>query len=301
MQTEQRDLVASIMHNYVKDFSIPEDNVKEQSKSLANYKVLHKARKENYITSLKDVYGTNVHMWQGDKALLGDAVVKCFTQQDRDHWQVRDRHHRDRSKSKVVVDFQVRTKTMQDRVRRILRALAVKIFPSISQLDDISNREEDAESVVDSNDGDDVLEHDNEASLKMKDAEIEKLKRVVINLTGEGEEYKKQIANMSKSDPLKEYFYLAMYNKFKRGLPYNEIEDSDTSYKVQKLTISPNVLSPVLNRPSSKQAEQELDQEQEQEQEQDQDQEQELDQEQEQEDRYYEHDDLCQDFIESDN
>ena len=298
MQTEQRDLVASIMHNYVKDFSIPEDNVKEQSKSLANYKVLHKARKENYITSLKDVYGTNVHMWQGDKALLGDAVVKCFTQQDRDHWQVRDRHHRDRSKSKVVVDFQVRTKTMQDRVRRILRALAVKIFPSISQLDDTSNREEDADSVLDSNDVD-VLEHDNEASLEMKDAEIEKLKRVVINLTGEGEEYKKQIANMSKSDPLKEYFYLAMYNKFKRGLPYNEIEDSDTSYKVQKLTISPNVLSPVLNRPSSKQAEQELDQEQEQEQEQDQ--EQELDQEQEQEDRYYEHDDLCQDFFGSDN
>ena len=298
MQTEQRDLVATIMHNYVKDFSIPEDNLKEQSKSLASYKVLNKTRKDNYITSLKDVYGTDVHMWQNDKALLSDAVVKCFTQQDIDHWQVRNRHRRDRSKSKVVVDFQVRTKTMQDRVRRILRALAVKIFPSISQLDDISNREEDAESVVDSND-DDVLEHDNEASLKMKDAEIEKLKRVVINLTGEGEEYKKQIANMSKSDPLKEYFYLAMYNKFKRGLPYNEIEDSDTSYKVQKLTISPNVLSPVLNRPSSKQAEQELDQEQEQEQ--DQDQEQELDQEQEQEDRYYEHDDLCQDFIESDN
>ena len=254
MQTEHRDLVATIMHNYVKDFSIPEDDLKEQSKSLANYKVLHKTRKENYITSLKDVYGTDVHMWQGDKVLLGDAVVKCFTQQEIDHWKVRGRHHRDRSKSKAVVQFQVRTKTMQDRVRRILRALAIKIFPSISQLDDTSNREEDADSVLDSNDVD-VLEHDYEASLEMKDAEIEKLKRVVINLTGEGEEYKKQIANISKSDPVKDNFYLAMYTKFKRGLPYNEIEDTFNSYKVQKLTISPNVLSPVLNRTLSKQAE----------------------------------------------
>ena len=290
MQTDNRDLVATIMHNYVKDFSIPEDDLKEQSKSLANYKVLHKTRKENYITSLKDVYGTDVHMWQGDKVLLGDAVVKCFTQQEIDHWKVRGRHHRDRSKSKAVVQFQVRTKTMQDRVRRILRALAIKIFPSISQLDDTSNREEDADSVLDSNDVD-VLEHDYEASLEMKDAEIEKLKRVVINLTGEGEEYKKQIANISKSDPVKDNFYLAMYKKFKRGLPYNEIEDSFNSYKVQKLTISPNVFSPVLST-LSKQAEpdQELELELEQDQEQD----------QEQEDHFYEHDDLMRDLYESD-
>ena len=75
---------------------------------------------------------------------------------------------------------------------------------------------------MDSNE-DDVLEDDNETASIKKDAEIEKLKGVVINLTGESEKYKKQIADMtekSKSDPVKVDFYVAMYNKFKRGLLY---------------------------------------------------------------------------------
>ena len=52
------------------------------------------------------------------------------------------------------------------------------------------------------------------ASIK-KDAEIEKLKGVVINLTGVREKYKEQRLR----DPVKVDFFVAMYNKFKRGLP----------------------------------------------------------------------------------
>ena len=142
---------------------------------MTAYNVLHKARKDNYIISLKEVYGTDVTMWVCDRALLSDAVVRGFTQQDRDHWQARERHYRDRSKSKIVVDFQLRIKTLRDRVRRILKTLAAKKFPTIPQLIDISNQEEDAESVLDSNE-DDVLEDDNETASIKKDAEIEKLK-----------------------------------------------------------------------------------------------------------------------------
>ena len=87
----------------------------------------------------------------------------------------RERHYRDRSKSKIVVDFQLRTKKLRDRVRRILKTLAAKKFPTIPQLIDISNQEEDAEAVLDSNE-DDVLEDDNETASIKKDAEIEKLK-----------------------------------------------------------------------------------------------------------------------------
>ena len=50
---------------------------------------------------------------------------------------------------------------------------------------------------MDSNE-DDVLEDDNETASIKKDAEIEKLKRVVINLTGVSEKYKKQIADMTE-------------------------------------------------------------------------------------------------------
>ena len=151
MQTEQREHVAIIMLNYVKDFAIPEDNLREQSKSVTAYNVLHKARKD---------------------------------------------------------------KTLRDRVRRILKTLAAKKFPPISQLSDISIQEEDAESVLDSNE-DDVLEDDNETASIKKDAEIEKLKGVVINLTGVSEKYKEQRLR----DPVKVDFFVAMYNKFKRGLP----------------------------------------------------------------------------------
>ena len=82
-------------------------------------------------------------------------------------------------------------------MRRILKTLAAKKFPTIPQLIDISNQEEDAESVLDSNEGN-VLEDDNETASIKKDAEIEKLKRVVINLTGVSEKYKKQIADMTE-------------------------------------------------------------------------------------------------------
>ena len=89
MQTEHRCDVEIILLNYVKDFAVPEDRLREHVKLVMRYNIVNKTRKDNYIQSLKEVYGNDGAMWVRDKSLLGDAVAKGFTQEEQEHWLIR--------------------------------------------------------------------------------------------------------------------------------------------------------------------------------------------------------------------
>ena len=118
--------------------------MREHVKLVTRYNVVNKTRKDNYVKSLKDVYGNDGAMWIRDNSLLGDAVAKGFPQEDQEHWLIRDRYRLNRSKNHEIKQFRGRTKTLRDRVRRILKTPASKLFLTITQLSDASDKLEDA-------------------------------------------------------------------------------------------------------------------------------------------------------------
>ena len=224
MQTEYRCDVEIVMVNYVKDFALPEDHLREHVKLVTRYNVINKTRKDNYLKSLKDVYGNDGAMWISDKHLLGDAVAKGFPLEDREHWIIRDKYRLNRSKNHEIKQFRGRTKTLRDRVRRILKTLASKLFLTITQLGDASDKLEDADQME--ADEEDVLEGDNDNSSVDKDSEIEKLKKEVVDLT---RGFEKEIVDLTKKHKESSFFYREMYNKFQRGLKYDPTVDLPSS------------------------------------------------------------------------
>ena len=251
MQTEHRCDVEIVVLNYVKDFAVPEDCLREHVKVVMRYNIVNKTRKDNYIQSLKDVYGNNCAMWVCDKSLLGDAVTKGFTQEEQEHWLIRDKYRLNRSKNPEIKQFRGRTKFLRDKVRRILKSLASKLFLTVTQLGDASDKLEDADQME--ADEEDVLEGDNDNSSVDKDSEIEKLKKEVVDLT---RGFEKEIVDLTEKHKESSFFYREMYNKFQRGLKYDPTVDLPSNKRPRLLNPS-NVLSPVQSRNSSQQIEEE--------------------------------------------
>ena len=162
MLEEHQIQVEKAIIYYVRDFANKEENLAEHAKTVREYARENKERMDNYIKNFKDIYETTA-MFLKDRGFLEITIVKGLSQDEQDHWGVKDLYLRKRCKEEKIVAHQLKTTRLRDKVGKIIRKLGKRIFPTLSQLIDQSektgsaNADEEEGSVVD-----EALENDSE-------------------------------------------------------------------------------------------------------------------------------------------
>ena len=161
LEEHQMQVEKAIIY-YVRDFANKEENLAEHAKTVREYARENKERMDNYIKNFKDIYETTA-MFLKDRGFLEITIVKGLSQDEQDHWGVKDLYLRKRCKEEKIVAHQLKTTRLRDKVGKIIRKLGKRIFPTLSQLIDQSektgsaNADEEEGSVVD-----EALENDSE-------------------------------------------------------------------------------------------------------------------------------------------
>ena len=154
MQKEHHLHVEKAIIHYVKDFANVEEVLAEMTKEARDYRTKNKPRLENYLQNFRDTY-QNVAMFLDDKSFLEISVVKGLSQQEQDHWPIKDQYKGKRSKDKetkkIIKAHQLKTTRLRDKVGRIIKKLATRIFPTVSQLLDQADKDNGPDDDYNSN------------------------------------------------------------------------------------------------------------------------------------------------------
>ena len=139
MQKEHHKQVEKVVIYYVRDFANDEEKLALHSKRVRDNATKNKERMDNYIKTFKDIY-ENTAMFVEDKWFLKNTIVKGLSKDEQDHWAVKDLYLRNRSKDEKIVAHQKKTASLRDKIGKIIRKLATRIFPTVSQLIDQSEK-----------------------------------------------------------------------------------------------------------------------------------------------------------------
>ena len=101
-------------------------------KKVIDHATKNKLRLENYLRNFRDTY-ENAPMFLEDKLFIEISVVKGLSQQEQDHWPVKDQYKGKRSKDKetkkIIKAHQLKRTRLRDKVGRIIKKTCHKNLP----------------------------------------------------------------------------------------------------------------------------------------------------------------------------